>query len=452
MNPYEIQTGPDSAKISKKILKSIRINIISLHFGGENMDIQPRCYDKVIQLMNKGVDIPNPLTLDLGDEVRVDQISGDGVEIYPGCRLYGEKTVISAGCRIGYESPVTIDNCQLGTDVELKGGYFTESVFLDKANMGSGAQVREGCILEEEANGAHCVGLKQTILFPFVTLGSLINFCDCLMAGGTSRKVHSEVGSSYIHFNFTPDGDKTTASLFGDVPRGVMLNQPPIFLGGQGGTVGPSRMGYGNVVAANSVLRNDFIEDNKLIVEKAQSGKIIDFMPRAYPNIRRVVENNVIYIANLRALEEWYLHVRRPFFDDHEFGSLIFSGLLDKLGLATKERIKRLQVMAEKAKSSNEADAAAEPGIFERNEFFEKFAEIEALFTVPLDGGIEKYRDDFLSALHKAGSEKSAGYIAVIQGLPANVAYKGTAWLQRIVDTFCQKTQEVFPRLKLFGK
>ena len=30
------------------------------------------------------------------------------------------------------------------------------------------------------------------------------------MAGGTSRKDHSEVGSSYIHFNFTPDGDKTT--------------------------------------------------------------------------------------------------------------------------------------------------------------------------------------------------------------------------------------------------
>ena len=109
--------------------------------------------------------------------------------------------------------------------------------------MGPGAQVREGCLLEEEANGAHCVGLKQTILFPFVTLGSLINFCDCLMAGGTSRKDHSEVGSSYIHFNFTPDGDKTTASLFGDVPRGVMLDQPPIFLGGQGGAVGPVRAG-----------------------------------------------------------------------------------------------------------------------------------------------------------------------------------------------------------------
>ncbi len=53
--------------------------------------------------------------------------------------------------------------------------------------MGLGAEVREGCLLEEETSGAHAVGLKQTILFPFVTLGSLVNFCDCLMAGGTGR-------------------------------------------------------------------------------------------------------------------------------------------------------------------------------------------------------------------------------------------------------------------------
>ena len=333
------------------------------------MDIQPRCYDKVVQLINKGVDIPNPLTIDLGDEVNIDHISGKGVRIYPGCRIYGKQTVISSGSQIGYEGPVTIDNCQLGPRVELKGGYFNKSVFLEKANMGSGAQVREGCILEEEANGAHCVGIKQTILFPFVTLGSLINFCDCLMAGGTSRKDHSEVGSSYIHFNFTPDGDKTTASLIGDVPRGVMLNQPAIFLGGQGGIVGPLRMGYGNVVAANSVLRKDFIEDNKLIVGKTHTGKTINFRPGAYPNIRRIVENNIIYIANLMALEEWYIHVRRPFFDSQEFGRLIFAGLLDKLTLAKKERIKRLQILAEKAKTSSEHDAETKPETAGRNEF-----------------------------------------------------------------------------------
>ena len=94
------------------------------------------------------------------------------------------------------------------------------------------------------------MGLKQTILFPFVTLGSLINFCDCLMAGGTSRQNHSEVGSSYIHFNYSTNQDKATPSLIGDVPRGVMLNQPPIFLGGQGGLVGPVCLEYGTVIAA----------------------------------------------------------------------------------------------------------------------------------------------------------------------------------------------------------
>jgi bifunctional UDP-N-acetylglucosamine pyrophosphorylase/glucosamine-1-phosphate N-acetyltransferase len=417
------------------------------------MDIQPRCYDKVMQLINKGVDIPNPLTIDLGDEVNIDHISGKDVRIYPGCRIYGKQTVISAGSRIGHEGPVTIDNCQLGPDVELKGGYFNKSVFLEKANMGSGAQVREGCILEEEANGAHCVGIKQTILLPFVTLGSLINFCDCLMAGGRSRKDHSEVGSSYIHFNFTPDGDKTTASLIGDVPRGVMLNQPAIFLGGQGGIVGPLRMGFGNVVAANSVLRKDFVDDNKLIVGKTHTGKTIHFRPGAYPNIRHIVENNIIYIANLMALEEWYVHVRRPFFDSQEFGQLVFAGLLDKLTLAKKERIKRLQIMAEKAKASSDHEIETKPEVAGRAEFSERFAEIEELFARGIqDVVVEKYRDDFLSASDNARSESGASYIAVIQGLPAQVSGKGTLWLQRIVDVFCEKTRTIMPSLNIFSK
>ena len=195
------------------------------------MEWTNRGQDKVARLIEKGVSIAAPSTVDIGDDVDISRISGSGVVIYPGCRIYGAQTVISAGVRLGAESPVTVEDCCLGPRVELKGGYLRQSVFLEKASMGSGAQVREGCLLEEEASGAHCVGLKQTILLSFVTLGSLINFCDCLMTGGTSREDHSEVGSSYIHFNYTPDGDKCTPSLFGDVARGVMLDQPPIFLG-----------------------------------------------------------------------------------------------------------------------------------------------------------------------------------------------------------------------------
>lgn len=416
------------------------------------MDIRPRCYDKVVELIKKGVNIPNPLTLDLGDEVDAEHISAKDVTIYPGCRIYGGQTVISAGARIGYEGPVTIDNCQLGPKVELKGGYFNRSVFLEKANMGLGAQVREGCILEEEANGAHCVGLKQTILFPFVTLGSLINFCDCLMAGGTSRKDHSEVGSSYIHFNYTPDGDKTTPSLIGDVPRGVMLNRPAIFLGGQGGIVGPLRMGFGNVVAAGSILRNDFPEDNRLIVGKTHSPKTIQFTPRTYANLPRIVANNITYLANLMCLEEWYVHVRRPFLEAEELGSLIYAGLLDKLALAKKERMKRLQVLAEKASVPQAGGAQAQRGWDGRKELHERFVEIEKLFA----GGVasdtvEKAREDFLSSFDKASGESKKDYIKVIQGLPVDVSGKGVAWLQRVVDDFCRKAQVIMPSLSMFS-
>jgi len=318
------------------------------------VELKARSYEKIVMLVNKGVDIPNPWTLDIGNEVDPERISGNGVTIYPGCRIYGKNTVISAGAKIGYEGPATIDDCQIGPNVELKAGYFNKAVFLEKANMGLGAHVREGCILEEEAGGAHCVGLKQTILFPFVTLGSLINFCDCLMAGGTSRKDHSEVGSSYIHFNFTPDGDKTTASLIGDVPRGVMLNQPPIFLGGQGGMVGPLRVGYGNIIAAGTILRKDIDEENKLIFGKGMSGEIKDRNPNSYPSISRIVGNNILYLANLVALEQWYMHVRQPFFNKQEFGDLVYAGAMDKLSSAKKERIKRLQAMADKAKTAVE--------------------------------------------------------------------------------------------------
>ncbi|MHB8108906.1 MAG: UDP-N-acetylglucosamine pyrophosphorylase [Syntrophorhabdaceae bacterium] len=397
--------------------------------GGDRvMDVRPRCYDKIIQLLEKGVNCPNPLTLDIGEEVNIAHISGHDVTIYPGCRIYGNKTVISEGAMIGYEGPVTIDDCQIGEKVELKGGFFSKSVFLGKSSMGLGAHVREGCILEEEASGAHCVGIKQTILFPFVTLGSLINFCDCLMAGGTSRKNHSEVGSSYIHFNFTPDGDKTTASLIGDVPRGVMLDQPPIFLGGQGGIVGPVRIGYGNVVAANSVLRNDYIEENKLIVGKTYSGRTMDFKSRGYSNIGRVVSLNILYIANLMALEEWYTYVRRPFLETRELGSMMFEGLLDKLKLARKERLKRLRILAEKAQTG----------------LYDKFNEIEALFASPVENkDNDEKRGDFMAL--SLSARAGADYIDAVKSLDPAARDAGRIWLQGIVEAYCERAAQLVP-------
>jgi bifunctional UDP-N-acetylglucosamine pyrophosphorylase/glucosamine-1-phosphate N-acetyltransferase len=404
------------------------------------MELQQRGYKKVVYLIDKGATIPNPSSLHIGDEVDLSRVTGKGVTIYPGCRIYGVKTVISAGVVLGAEGPVTVQDCALGPKVELKGGSFKQSVFLEKANMGPGAQVREGCLLEEEANGAHCVGLKQTILFPFVTLGSLINFCDCLMAGGTSRKEHSEVGSSYIHFNYTPDGDKTTASLFGDVPRGVMLNQPPIFLGGQGGAVGPLRLGYGSVIAAGSVLREDVVEDRRLVFVSPPKGRQLSHAPHAYRHLARMLRNNVIYLANLVALEEWYRVVRHQFFARQEMGELMYAAALEVLAEAKDERTKRLEAMIAKVPALDGAtpELAAQVG------------EVCRLFKEGPVPQLGREGEEFLTAFLSTTNWASEDYVQTIQSLTPELAIRGMTWLQQFVDELCQRTDALLPTMGLF--
>lgn len=401
------------------------------------MDMTPRGHEKVAALLDKGVHIPNPLSLDLDDDVDVARISGEGVTIHPGCRIRGADTVISAGCVLGAEGPVTLENCQLGPRVELKGGYASRAVFLEGANLGLAHHVREGSILEEEAGGAHCVGLKQTILFPFATLGSLINFCDCLLAGGTSRSDHSEVGSSYIHFNFTPEGDKTTASLFGDVPRGVMLDQRPIFLGGQGGAVGPVTTGFGTVVGAGSILRSDVPEDDQLVLETVSRSLRRPLARGSYRALARLVERNVDYLASLVALDAWYRQVRRPFFEAQELGPLVFEGALAALASARKERAKRLAAMLAKVPTGGEAG---------REQIVAGAAALSALF----DPWPEPGPKPFVTSLADAAGS-GVGYIAAVKALDTAGKATGSAWLADIVSQLRTRAAAIAPDLGLYA-
>lgn len=406
--------------------------------------------ETVTRLMEKGVVILQPASVEIGAEVNPDQIAG-GVTIYPGCRIYGKKTLVMKGTKLGAEAPATIQDCQLGPDVELKGGYFKKSVFLAKANMAYGAHVRDACILEEEAGGAHTVGLKQTILLPFVTLGSLINFCDCMMSGGTSRKDHSEVGSSYIHFNYTPNQDKATPSLFGDVPRGVMLDQRPIFLGGQGGTVGPAKIGFGTVIAAGTVFRGSIYEDAKIVYGQEPSSKVRDFIPGIYWEIDIRVKNNIIYIANLVALKAWYTQVRSLFFGPDALEQGLLKGAVEKLDMALDERIKRFKALAEKMPESIAQyrdvmkEQVAKDLINRKQCLFDNWKQAESIFdSLRSFTGDDTVRDTFLAKLDRA----KAGYIETIQGLDKDARVTGTAWLQGIVDEINAKVMEKLP---LFG-
>ncbi len=298
------------------------------------------------RLLEKGVDIPCPDAVEVANDIDPERIAA-GVVIHTGSKISGSKTSIGPGSVIGNEAPATVNNCQLGRDVILSGGFFSGATFFDGASMGSGAHVRGGTILEEQASGAHTVGLKQTILMPFVTLGSLINFCDILMAGGTGPKNHSEVGSSYIHFNFTPHQDKATASLVGDVPRGTLLDQPPIFLGGQGGLVGPCFIEYGTVIPAGLVCRKDIEEPNKIHIPQPLRAGSIDYRQGIYKNISRIIRSNLHYIGNLHALKAWYAYIR-PMFIRDPYDRYTLDGGLANLDSAIAERIKRLGELASK--------------------------------------------------------------------------------------------------------
>lgn len=385
-------------------------------------------------LLDRGVVIRAPASVEVDEAVDPGRIAA-GVVLHAGCKLIGATTSIGPGCEIGLEAPCTVEDCQLGRDVSLKGGYVSGAVLLDGASMGSCAHVRPGTILEEEASGAHGVGLKQTIFLPYVTAGSLINFCDCLMAGGTSRKDHSEIGSSYIHFNFTPHQDKATPSLIGDVPRGVMLDQPAIFLGGQGGLVGPVRIGFGSVIPAGTVYREDAPEGGQLLYPTVKVGRTKPYRAGAYRSIRRIVLNNLNYIGNILALRAWYKAVRSQFAGD-EFSKACHEGALVQLDAVLKERIKRLKDLAGKMPLSlelarAEASGALAPWQMEQEKLVAQWPAMEAALKKGVAESVGAAdRDRFLEGL-QAG--KGSGYVDAIRALGAPAKQAGTAWLEAIV-------------------
>jgi UDP-N-acetylglucosamine/UDP-N-acetylgalactosamine diphosphorylase len=396
--------------------------------------------------------MPQPETVFIGGDVVLERIAA-GVTIHPGCRLTGSKTSAGPGCELGVEAPVTLADCQLGDHVKLNGGAFCEATFLNGAAMASGAHVRPGTLVEEEAGGGHTVGLKQTILFPYVVLGSLINFCDCLMAGGTSRRNHSEVGSSYIHFNYTPHQDKATASLIGDVPHGVMLDQPPIFLGGQGGLVGPTRVVFGTVVPAGKILRKDVMQAGLCVVRTAPEATaapavtvasvakvaITPYRQGAYRAIQRIVVNNLIYIGNIIALRAWYRDVRAPFMRTDPFQDACLAGAHARLAGAVQERVKRIEELAEKMPVSLELakadgqDLAAVP-YRQQQALIERWPTMRAaLAGLEHAEGSVRDRDVLLTALGR--SPPGTNYLDAVRMLSPDARAAGTAWLQSLVET-----------------
>lgn len=391
--------------------------------------------DTVSRLIERGVVILDPASVYIAPEVDPERIH-PGVVLYPGCRILGARTSIGPESILGEESPVTVRDCCIGARVHIAGGFLDRCTLLDGAHTGDGLHARPGCILEEQAGVAHTVGIKQTILFPFVELGSLINFCDILMAGGTSAKNHSEVGSSYIHFNFTPHHDKATASLVGDVPKGVLLNQNPIFLGGQGGLVGPRRIAFGTTVAAGSMIRHDITKPNLLVRELRGNPLAVEYDSSLHGRVDQIAENCFAYLDNLLALRTWYLCVRAPVLSRTPWGKACLEGLLVCLEIDWEERISRLDQLAQKLRDDTpKASLRLSASICAtQREFCAQWPEHRAAFLRrhQANATVPEAAKCAVDAILSGAGDDGTGYLQAVQSLNDAQRAAVTFWLSQV--------------------
>ncbi len=318
-------------------------------------------------LENKGVTLIDRRQVYVSPDVSIDRIYPGSV-LYPGTRLTGSRTLIGSGAEIGTEGLAVVNSSVIGAGASIASGYVTECTLLPRAKAGANCHFRGGTLLEEEANTAHAVGLKQTIMMYGVTMGSLINFCDALISGGLSRKVHTEVGSGFIHFNFTPwgeSGDKATPSLIGTATEGVFLDKPPIFLGGMSGIVGPKEIGFGAMTIAGQVVRKSVPDDTMYSGERTSFEKPFSYntIEPSEKHIRIVRKCNTEYLAQLYALKAWYREIRmkRSMICGDDELSLVYTGALETLDECVKERLKRYKSFASQWGTDPFNDACMHP-------------------------------------------------------------------------------------------
>jgi len=265
---------------------------------------------RLAKLVSNGVTIHDPRQVFVASDVNLDNIQ-QGVQLFPGVRIAGSHSILGKNALIGSEGPATLDNVAVDDNAEIASGFITHSVLLRGSKMGSSGHVRACTIFEEGASTAHAVGLKQTILMSFSTLGSLINFCDAIVAGGRSRSDHTEIGSGFINFNFTPwgsTGDKATPTLIGDVYEGALVNSNRVFLGGLSGIVGPAKVSFGAVTVAGQIIRQDVKENTILSTVPRRVEGPANLHSRLFSE--RKYKLNLEFISNLFALRTWYQEVR----------------------------------------------------------------------------------------------------------------------------------------------
>ena len=329
--------------------------------------IQYHNQEELNKFLEKGVIIPEPQSVKIERSINLSQI-GKGTFLHPFSRIEGEQSYIDESCEIGIAGavtilnsgvgkgsrlgtlgPVTIKDTFTGPNTVLGCGTSEESVFLGKETTlndfttGYGFRTRKGTLYEEDASSAQHTDTKMTLLLPWVTLGSNINLCDALIAGGTGPELgaFSEVGSGSIHFNFTPSGDKATASLFGNVVEGVFLNQERLFIGGNNCLLGPMEADFGASTAAGIRIHGKLSKG--LHTGQVLSRRVFTRDFRILSGVRKTLATQFNYLGELCSFMNWYRQIRIGVMAKDPETRKLYEAGLRMLSMNYSERVKQLK-------------------------------------------------------------------------------------------------------------
>jgi len=299
---------------------------------------------RVSRLVERGVRVWGPERVYIAEDVPLDRIC-PGAELM-NAFLTGETTFIGSRAQIGVSGLARIHQSQIGSSSVLGAGVYEHCVLLSGAKTRGFAELRQGTVLEEEAEIGQNVGLKNTVFSIGVVAGSCINYCDVLVTGGSSRRDHSEIGSGAIHFNFDPRGDKF-GSLLGDA-TGCLLRSRRIFVGGNSGIVAPVHLHFGAVIAAGSMIRKDVSENQLSSGEPLRQSGEYDL--DKYRDVSRKFCTTARLIGNLHALRIWYRSIRLDFADSGE--KILYVAVERELHRHLQHRVRQLSDVVDKLERS----------------------------------------------------------------------------------------------------
>ncbi len=378
---------------------------------------------RVSELCAKGVEVWGPERVYVDSSVDLDAIEAGAVVRQ--ATLSGSTLSIGAGSVIGTSGHAEVDDCQIGRNVELGSGMYHSSTFLDGVKIRGFAEIRPGTLLEEEVDLAHCVALKNTTFTACCVAGSLINFCDVFLSGGTSRRDHTEVGSAAVHYNFDPWGDKW-GSLLGGI-RGVLLREDPVFIGGTCGIVGPVEIGFGAVLAAGSTIRRS-VSANTLVATSSRNVKVNGFDRRKRGSVARAFVTTARLVATLRAFDSWYKNVRLPYSDSRE--RTLYAAARGRIEAQASERIKRLRrVVSILGQGDGAAAPWAKPTAREHAHLVRTWEEMRRLLEARLDEMPPP--SDFMRGYRNA-REGGLSHLEAVRAAPESG--HAEAWLQGLVE------------------